>query len=110
MGIRMKSNKFKNILLSMLLLVAQLFVINSAFAQTNDSTSMPWTSAGAAYIYNGSTPAGSRCGSGTSGSAWWDWNYAACQGHNPAWSCPGAHYRALVAEQDGVYYFSCIRY
>lgn len=107
----MLTHKIFNSLLALALSIGGLSVPISTTAQTYDSTSIPvWTAASPTYSPRGATPPGTQCGASTQGSVWWDWNYAPCQGHNPKYSCPAGYYTKLVAEQDGVYYYSCVNY
>lgn len=86
-----------------------------SFAQTSDSTSMPWTSA-PGLTNTISAPSGSLCGSATQGSPISDGNWTPCQGHYPLASCPANYYLVWLGgpANYGWYYpvnfYACARY
>lgn len=76
------------------LLLICMLMFGTAQAQTNDSTSMPWTSA-PGLTNPIKAPAGALCGSATIGSPY-DGNWTPCQGHYPLASCPANYYLAWL--------------
>ena len=97
----------------LLVALALLFSLNS-FAQTNDSTTLPWTAA-IPGTSPSKAPTGSLCGSATIGSPVSDPLWTPCQGHNPVWSCPTYYYLVWLgqAANYGWYYpvdfYACAR-
>ena len=105
----------------MLILSISVFNIPS-FAQTSDSTALPWTAAGPATFEPTPQP-GTRCGSAAydvrfNGHPEWGpvdgtgtiQTWVACQGHNPYYSCPSGYYKAPAGESgEGLYFFTCLK-
>jgi hypothetical protein len=54
-------------------------------------------------------PSGTQCGAATQGSVVRDAYWTACLGYNPKYSCPTSFTRAVTAEADNVYLFSCTK-
>lgn len=108
--------KFITILLSSL----SMFFFVPAFAQTADSTYLPWTSAGPATFIPSPAP-GTRCGSSAYDARWNGapqngpinggfQTYTLCQGHLPYYSCPAGYYQSAAGESGlGLYFHTCIK-
>jgi hypothetical protein len=111
------------------LIIIAIFICTSAHAQFTSGPNVDSTTIGG-MVNNGMTalipkanetkttwtspslvnvPSGTQCGAATQGSIRRDAYWTACQGYNPKYSCPTSFTRAVTAEADSVYLFSCVK-